>query len=102
MIFFVRLLVLAWVIALGISGANAAEREDIQLVKEFGEGETVIDAISYHGNVYFFVLGDNDISLWKTGATEENTVLVKRIEGQSVWAENIITSVQQRIVLYGL
>ena len=86
------LLVLAAAIAsFWISGATAAEREDIQLVKEFGEGETVVDAISYHGNVYFFVLGDSALSLWKTGGTRENTVLVKRIAGESVWGENIIT-----------
>jgi ELWxxDGT repeat protein len=91
-LFLPALFVLAWVVALlEISGANAAEREDIQLVKKFGEGETVFDAISYHGNVYFFVLGNNGISLWKTGGTGKNTVLVKRIDGESAWAENIIT-----------
>ncbi|MHB8810875.1 MAG: hypothetical protein ACYC9M_12815 [Desulfobulbaceae bacterium] len=88
-----RLSIFAWLITvlLAASGATAAEREDIQLVNEFGEGETVVDAISYHGNVYFFVLGDNTVSLWKTDGTGENTVLVKHIAGESVWGENIIT-----------
>lgn len=88
-----RLSIFAWLITalLAASGTNAAEREDIQLVNEFGEGETVVNAISYHGNVFFFVLGDNSISLWKTGGTRENTVLVKRMAGESAWGENVIT-----------
>ena len=73
------------------SAVNAAETEEIRLLREFGEEETVLQAVKYHGEVYFFVLGDNAISLWKTGGDSQNTVLVKRIEGESAWSENIIT-----------
>ncbi|MHB8789643.1 MAG: hypothetical protein ACYDBT_07155 [Desulfobulbaceae bacterium] len=95
MVFLFRLLLLvaliipfpAW------SVSNAAEVEDVRLIKEFAKGEIVSGGVMYHGSAYFLVSNDNanSVAIWQTDGTREHTVLVKRIEGETASRDNIIT-----------
>lgn len=75
------------------SETNAAEVEDVRLIKEFAKGEIVSGGVMYHGSAYFLVSNDNanSVALWQTDGTKENTVLVKQIEGETALPDHIIT-----------
>lgn len=95
MVFLFRLLLLVSLVILfpACSESNAAEVEDVRLIKEFAKGEVVSSGIIYRDSAYFLVSSDNanSVALWQTDGTRENTVLVKRIEGETASRDHIIT-----------